>query len=114
MICKKLTVKSGISDDIIVCYNGAEAIDQLQVLLAERKLPDLILLDLNMPVMNGWEFLDEFLKFKAIHQLEIPIFIISSTVHSQDIVKASTYSCVRKFFVKPLVIEDFEIIKSLL
>jgi CitB family two-component system response regulator MalR len=114
MICKKLTVKSGISEDISVCYNGAEAMDLLQISLAENQLPKIILLDLNMPVMNGWEFLDEFVRFKTLHQLEIPIFIISSTVHSQDIAKANTYTCVKKFFTKPLALEDFEAIKTLI
>lgn len=60
--------------------------------------PDLILLDLNMPGMNGWEFLDNFQKIGK----DITVFILTSSINSADYKRAEGYSSVKKYIEKPL------------
>jgi len=94
----KLIKKALMNTEIMACLNGKYAIDQLmEIQKADpEKLPDYILLDINMPIMNGWEFLDEF---------KCKIYIISSSVFSNDINKARSYPLVKDFISKPLNVE---------
>ena len=74
-------------------------------------LPDVILLDLNMPVMDGWDFLEKFEKNRSNYIKEIKVFIVSSSVDEKDISRSQTYSSVKGFISKPL---NPEIIKKTL
>lgn len=65
-------------------------------------LPDVILLDLNMPVIDGWDFLDLYEGFKNEVAKAIRIFIVTSSVDEKDILKAQRYSTVTGFISKPL------------
>jgi CheY-like chemotaxis protein len=65
-------------------------------------LPDVILLDLNMPVMDGWDFLEGFDKIKDSLIKKIRIFIVSSSVDEKDISRSQSYSSVEGFISKPL------------
>ena len=69
-----------------------------------------ILLDLNMPVMNGWQFLDEIQQYPF--KSRIFVAIVSSSVDSNDKVKAKNYSQVIGFFEKPFSEDDCETIKQ--
>ncbi|GAA0730025.1 response regulator [Aquimarina litoralis] len=53
---KTIILKTEVVEEIAVAYNGKEALESLQ----SNSAPELIFLDLNMPVMNGWEFLDAY------------------------------------------------------
>lgn len=103
----KLIKKVLLNTEISACLNGRFAIDEL--IEINRKdpasLPDYILLDINMPIMNGWEFLDEYEKLNIDVAGKTKIYIISSSVFSNDISKAKTYRSVKDFVSKPLNIE---------
>lgn len=115
MICKKLITRTNFCDHVEVCVNGQLAINFLKDHEHDRStLPDVILLDINMPVMNGWDFLDAYLQWSTINHLEIPIFIISSTVHNFDMMKADLYPIVKKIYTKPLSVENLVEIKKIL
>lgn len=66
--------------------------------------PDIILLDINMPVMNGWEFLDAFVKLN----IRSVVYMLSSSIDPSDRLKASQYSCVRNFISKPLTADSIQ------
>ena len=86
----------------MVYENGREALDNLSVILnSNEKLPEVIFLDLNMPILNGWQFLDEFCKIPNIEE-NTRIYILSSSVYSGDIEKSKKYSIVKDFIQKPL------------
>ena len=67
---------------------------------SEEGLPEVIFLDLNMPIMDGWEFLDEFGKLSE--EKDIRIYILSSSVDSRDMERAKKYGMVNGFIAKPL------------
>ncbi len=64
-------------------------------------LPDLILLDLNMAVISGWDFLDLFEKINTSLQQPIDVIILTSSINPHDKNKALTYDSVKGFYSKP-------------
>lgn len=83
--------------------SSENALDSLKSAIEQNlQLPSLILIDLNMPVMNGWAFLDELSKLEA--GKNIPVFIFSSSINQDDINRAKTYSIVRDYIIKPLTV----------
>lgn len=81
--------------------NGQQAYDQLRAVLNDEAcIPDVILLDLNMPHMDGWEFLDAF---AGLHiPKPVCVFVLTSSIHPNDIAKSRYYKQVRGYFSKPL------------
>ncbi len=97
---KKMMETVQFSSDFLIYKNGKDAYDNLLPKLhTKTNLPDVIFLDLNMPVMDGWQFLDELIKIPIAEQ--IPLYIVSSSVDSRDIKKAESYKMVNKYIVKP-------------
>ena len=95
---------SGMIENILVLSNGQEAYEKLEaILFSGSELPELILLDLNMPVWDGWQFLDEFLKLPI--DKKITIYILSSSINQEDHKKALEYNKVSNFIVKPITLE---------
>ncbi len=103
----KLIKKALLNTEIMACLNGKFAIDQLHEIQKKdpAKLPDYILLDINMPIMNGWEFLDEYKRLNIDPRGKTKIYIISSSVFSNDINKARSYPLVKDFISKPLNVD---------
>ena len=88
-------------NDILVYENGKEALDSLSsILRSGKELPGFIFLDLNMPIMNGWQFLDTLIKLPV--KRKPLIFIITSSIDQKDKEKAESYEIVKEFLVKPL------------
>ncbi|MDB5007528.1 MAG: response regulator of RpoS [Mucilaginibacter sp.] len=106
-ISVKLIKKALLNTEIMACLNGKFAIDQLLEIQKNdpSKFPDYILLDINMPIMNGWEFLDEYNRLNIDPSGRCKIYIISSSVFSNDINKARSYPLVKDFVSKPLNVE---------
>jgi len=106
----KLIKKALLNTEIMACLNGKFAIDQLVEIQRKDpdKMPDYILLDINMPIMNGWEFLDEFKRLNIDAAGKCKIFIISSSVFSNDINKARSYPLVKDFISKPLNVDKIK------
>ncbi|WP_298478117.1 response regulator [uncultured Maribacter sp.] len=98
---KILLKNNNFSEFVLVSNNGKEAISDLQEYVKKTlKLPEIIFLDLNMPVMDGWEFLDSFDSF--FKDLNTKIYILSSSIDSRDLERSKKYSIVKGFIAKPL------------
>ena len=104
MLCKKVIVKASFSNTIITAKNGEEALEYFNSILKkeENKLPQLIFLDLNMPVMDGWEFLDSFSTDKYSEVNSTNVIILSSTIDPEDLEKSKKYPMVIDFLSKPI------------
>lgn len=75
-----------------------------------NKLPDVILLDLNMPVLNGFEFMEEFKILNKEIAKDIDIYILTSSLSSNDLVRANSYPEISEYFIKPVTFQSLETI----
>lgn len=80
---------------ITVCKNGQEALSKLDFLS-----PDVMFLDINMPVLNGWELLEK-LKGEYIEN-RYPIYIVSSSIDENDRRRAASHKFVKGYLEKPI------------
>lgn len=102
-ITKKYIELSGYVEKILVCKNGKEAYDTLKAMfLNSETLPEIIFLDLNMPIWDGWQFLDEFTKIPIPTNQRITIYILTSSNNEEDFKKAKKYSLNSNYLVKPI------------
>ncbi|GLB49157.1 response regulator [Neptunitalea lumnitzerae] len=93
--------------DVLLFENGKEAIDHIKEHIEkELQVPKLILLDLNMPIMDGWDFLEEMLPIKNDRQLDLVIYIVSSSADEDDIKRAKNISDVKGYIIKPIDINQ--------
>ncbi|MCB7480465.1 response regulator [Christiangramia sediminis] len=83
-----------------VCSNGKKAIAELKNEMEE--IPDIILLDINMPVMDGWEFLRHYSKVKSKVKKDISIYMVSSSANPSDIDKAKDIQILSGYIPKPI------------
>ncbi len=95
--------KMGITDNIHMCFSGEEALEYLKSELdGIHPQPTLIFLDINMPGMNGWEFLEEYEKLELAQQGEIVLTMLSNSIDERDRVRAQEFKSVHGFYSKPL------------
>lgn len=113
-IIKKLLVHNNINVIPKFFENGLQAIEGIKTKLNKgENPPDLILLDINMPILDGWQFLEEFKAIKDKLSKEIIIYIVSSSDDSTDKNKAKTYqSEVKNYYLKPMTADDLKEIFS--
>ncbi len=91
-VSKKILQKAGVGKQIITANNGLDAIKKLQTFAANgEKLPELIFLDIKMPVMDGFEFLEEVSKTANLDFSQTKIFMYSSSFHAKDRERANLY-----------------------
>jgi len=104
-IMEDLLLELKMADDILIASDGQAALDILnQIRLKKSKIPDLILLDINMPILNGFEFLEEYCKIEEFKG-RIKILILSTSSHTKDISKAECYDDVKGYLSKPITRE---------
>ncbi|TRX28722.1 response regulator [Flavobacterium franklandianum] len=106
-IIQKLIKKAGVFSAHSSFMNGKEAINTLTNTIGESEyLPDIILLDINMPVMDGWEFMEEIKLIKSKINKKIIIYIVSSSIAIEDKNKSKTFTDIIGYIPKPISIED--------
>lgn len=111
MLCDMVIKKSEFAKEVITAKNGKEGLDWFSAYFSKKNAavrrdpPQIIFIDLNMPVMNGWDFLEGYLMKYAERLPETKVVIVSSTVNPQDFLKANRYDIVIDFINKPLTPE---------
>lgn len=98
---KNLLVTWQIKNSFLFFSNGKEALD-FMLLKEAAALPDILLLDLNMPKMNGWQFLENYLKIEPQIKKKISIYLVSSSIWDDDRRRAKQDFRVQDFISKPI------------
>nr|WKN34063.1 response regulator [Tunicatimonas sp. TK19036] len=104
---KRLMEIVDFCENLLVFHNGEDAIKYLKPVVEQgEKAPEIILLDINMPIMDGWQFLDEFAKIQPHCRRKIAIYMVSSSIDPADFNKAKSYSEVSDYIIKPIEEDD--------
>lgn len=99
---KKSMEIRGIFAEVLDFSNGQQAIDYLTDPHYADNLPDVIFVDINMPVMDGWEFMQNFEEIKSRVGKKISVYAISSSVDINDINRAKNNPVIKDYILKPM------------
>lgn len=92
-----------LEKEIMVFSDGEEALNFiLENIKDTNELPDIILLDINMPIMDGFQFMEEYIKIKPRLGKEITIYMVSSSVDPSDIERAKEIREISDYLIKPI------------
>jgi len=113
LINQKMIEAANITEHIFTHTGARSAIEFLKNIekvedVAKKILPDVIFLDIDMPLMDGFQFLDEFDKLSESTKSKCKIVMLTSSINPQDVNKSKEYSYVKKYINKPLSQENLE------
>jgi CheY-like chemotaxis protein len=113
LINQKMIEAANITEHIFTHTGARSAIEFLRNIekiskIAKEVLPDVIFLDIDMPLMDGFQFLDEFEKLNEDTKKKCKIVMLTSSINPQDVNKSKKYSYVKKYINKPLSQENLE------
>lgn len=91
-----------------IAANGQEALAYADTVSGPEDCPQLILLDINMPLMNGWEFLEECHRRDPEGERDIHVFVVTSSMNPDDLERARSFKHVVEYFTKPLDFHDLK------
>lgn len=102
-INKKLIEKTGFAEKVDECRSGIAGLEYLRACeKGERPAPSIVFLDIMMPVMDGFEFLEEYEKLSPALREKIRVIMLSSTESFKDLNRANSNKNIFKFLNKPL------------
>jgi CheY-like chemotaxis protein len=108
---KNLLKINQFSSEVRSFFNAHEALAELESLVGSEEFPEFIFLDLNMPTLNGWDFLHAYHELPKEATKKCTLYILSSSVDENDIKRSKIHENVRDFLSKPLEKMDLEVIK---
>lgn len=108
-LCSRVIMNSGVATGVATFLTANEALDSIAGTIGTPQLlPDLILVDINMPIMSGWDFLERFRNLTSNINKDIKLAILSSSVYQKDKEKAEDIPGVIGYVSKPLTAENFK------
>lgn len=107
IIMKKIIAKSRFFSSAYSFSNGKVAIDSLKKIISKNEeIPDIILLDIEMPILDGWGFMDEIAILKSRINTQIRIYISSSSIAIEDKERAKNNTSILGYLCKPISMDD--------
>jgi CheY-like chemotaxis protein len=95
---------NGVTDQVMEFENGSLAYQRLEEIRNNGgEYPNIILLDINMPVLDGWQFLDKFKQFP--NKELINLYMVSSSIDPNDQKKAARFEEIKNFYIKPITLD---------
>lgn len=95
--------KSELAENVVIKNSGKEALEHLREnLRLNRICPEIIFLDINMPGMNGWEFIEQYQELEDASKSKVVLVMLTSSENPQDIMKAKEYPAISDYKIKPL------------
>lgn len=111
IIMKKIIIKTDVCSQVTSFFNGKDAIIAISEAIANNTpLPDLILLDIEMPVLDGWGFMKEWQQLKDRLDHNIQIYISSSSIAIEDKQRAKSNADILGYMSKPINTDDLILI----
>lgn len=108
-LCRKVIGIYNANTEVNTFIEAKTALEYLkEKRTVPQALPDLIMLDINMPVISGWEFLEAYQEMTTSIDKDIYIAILSSSVYQKYREKASTHNFIRSYVSKPLTLESYK------
>lgn len=105
---KKIIESTGHAQRILAFTNGKDALTYMQLHVNESEsMPDVIFLDIHMPVMNGWQFLEGYTSLAPRIGKPVTIFMVSSSLDDVDINRSKSTGVVSDYIVKPIARDNF-------
>jgi len=99
--------RNNLAKRVITFSDGEKAIQYLTDNKATNEnIPDVIFLDINMPIMDGWQFIEEYAILKTEIKKKIAIFMLSFSVNPIDIERAREISEISEHIIKPITLEE--------
>jgi CheY-like chemotaxis protein len=99
------------AEGIITFSDGEKAIQYLiDNKATNENIPDIIFLDSNMPIMDGWQFIEEYASIKTEIKKKVVIVMWSSSVNPINIERASKISEISKYIIKPMKLEEVKMV----
>ena len=113
-ICGKIVKYTGYAEKIKDYTDATKALKDLRYLIEHKpeELPEIIFLDLSMPIMDGWEFLEEYDKLDKSYTSNIYLTILTTSIFESDKERALTFPDVNNYLCKPLSADNLEIINK--
>lgn len=101
--------RSQMAEKITIKNSAIAALEYIGAIeMKGEEFPELIFLDIKMPMMDGFEFLDELIKFPKVINNQCAVIMLTSSSDQNDIARALEYTVVKKFLIKPLKKEMLE------
>jgi CheY-like chemotaxis protein len=108
-IVKKIIEIKELADHVLTFSDGEKAYNYIKENKVKPNfLPDIILLDINMPIMDGFLFIEEYIKLKHEINKEIAIYMITSSIDPIDLERSKKYTDIKGFITKPISTEVLE------
>jgi CheY-like chemotaxis protein len=108
LIASRTIKATQLTDKILQFTNGMEAIEYLQINAENADvLPDVLFLDINMPIVDGWMFMEDYINLKHRVKKIIRIYMVSSSIDQRDVERARSMTDIREYVIKPISQDKF-------
>lgn len=112
LLVNRIITKGNLDADLESFFDGKDAFDKLKE-RANESLPDVLILDINMPLYDGWYLIEEFVKLNKEVRQNVKIYICSSSIAPFDKERAENCEYISEFIEKPLTLSKLQEIMKL-